>query len=171
MSALQAFQGLPTHSSFLLVVKVLFGIALIAGSPFLGVNLLAQFKEARASEAWPEAIAVIKESKVVSQNVGTKPGFSPRVVYSFEVEGRTCSGSQIGLASSDSRSRSGPENLVAKYAVGTQHPVYYEPGNPQNCVLEKGADWFHYLLLGVPFLLFSGGMGQRTGLVAAMEGA
>ncbi len=157
MNILEGFLPNPNHSNFLLIVKVLFGIALVAGSPALAMGLIDKFHKARKSDDWAEAEATITESKVIKKKLGGDTAYAPEVAYTFEVNGKKYQGSRIALAASDSRSQATASQLAQKYSEGTHHPVYYDPSNPQNCVLEKGAGWFHYLVLLVPVVFLLGG--------------
>jgi hypothetical protein len=157
---LEGFRGNPEHSSFLLTVKVFLGIALFAGSPFMAVNFVTHFNKVRSSEDWPQTVATISESKVLdTQNYSNpKIRFVPSITYTFEVGGRLYKGNRIAFTASSSSTRTGPDELTSKYPMGTQHRVYYDPSDPQNCVLEKGADWFQYFLLLIPMLFLVGGL-------------
>lgn len=84
MSWLEAFAPRPSHSGFLLAVKVL-GVVLFAGAVPLAVGLVAILSEARRSDAWPEAVATIKHSKVSRSRDGR---FSPDILYAFEIDGK-----------------------------------------------------------------------------------
>lgn len=157
MSILQGLLAQPNQSTFVLMAKIFLGIALLIGAPFLGIGLLDRFDKAHGSDHWTEGVATITQSKVENANVGGKPGFAPRIVYTFEIRGRAWYGNMISFSKSNSRNRADVEELTQKYAVGTQHPVFYNPAEPSDCVLEKGAGWVHYLGLLVPLAFFFGG--------------
>ena len=57
-------------------------------------------------------------------------------------------GTRISLTDYSSN-QSYAEGLAAKYPVEQRVDVYYDPANPTKSVLETGANWVQYVLMGM----------------------
>ena len=94
----------------------------------------------------------------------------PVVEYEFSVGGRAWRGSRISIG--DDSGGANTEATLRRYPVGAAVSVYYDPGNPRNCVLERDipegvgkglillvafgaavAAGIYYLATGAPLLL------------------
>jgi hypothetical protein len=148
MLAMAQFDGNPDDTYFQIVVKVVFGVALLVGSPFMAYSVLRGFSNASKSNSWHETTVTIVKSEVVPESDGD--GFKPSVEYTFEHEGKTYKSSRIAFRGLGGPTRGLAEGRTEKYAVGSQHKGYFDPANPDEAVLEKGTSWFHYLLLVIP---------------------
>jgi hypothetical protein len=60
----------------------------------------------------------------------------PAVEYEFTAGGRKYLGSRIGIG--DDTGGANSEATLARYALGSDVTVYYDPDDPKNCVLERG---------------------------------
>jgi hypothetical protein len=60
----------------------------------------------------------------------------PAVEYEFETGGRKYRGTRIGIG--DDTGGANTEATLARYRLGSDVTVYYDPDDPRNCVLEKG---------------------------------
>jgi hypothetical protein len=66
----------------------------------------------------------------------------PKVTYEYDVEGRTYTGSKVGMP--PQRKRVGGHNSsrgidwpLALYEEGASIPVHYDPANPSDAILHK----------------------------------
>ena len=99
--------------------------------------------EKNASSAWPTTPGVITTCEL--EEVRSKPRrlpyeivkFTVRVRYDYAVNGKDFEGNRI-VFSDNLWEQSSAESRAAKYAVGTSHPVYYNPMFPSRSVLEPG---------------------------------
>ena len=60
---------------------------------------------------------------------------NPRVEYEFSVGGRTWRGDRISIG--EDTGGANTEATLRRYPVGATVSVYYDPGNPANCVLVR----------------------------------
>ena len=102
---------------------------------------------ARASRTWLTASGRVREAGIATSDF-EGPVYGAALVYEYEVGGRKYSGSRITLYDAPSSNRTQAESLLARYPVGSDHPVYYDPDKPEFAVLQPGATLWHYL----PFL-------------------
>ena len=140
--------GLPPAAMFAIVAG-LAGVALLSsGGPFvwifgLPVLLLVLVTvltlRARRAEKWEEGQAHITKSKVTVKRhqfsgEETKVTNTAFVAYDFSVGSQLLHGNRISLGF-------GPADEVnvtlKRYPVGATVPVFYDPANPEECVLER----------------------------------
>jgi hypothetical protein len=100
--------------------------------------------EKNASLTWPTTTGVLTScqlKEIVLPRTRTRPfqtvTFTVRVRYDYAVSGQSFEGNRI-VISDNSWEQSSAERRAAKYAVGTSHPVYYNPMFPSRSVLEPG---------------------------------
>jgi hypothetical protein len=71
--------------------------------------------------------------------------YKPCVIYTYEVGGREYSGDRIAMGITTSATSARPaERTAAKYPVGREVDVYYNPQVPSESVLRPGSRW-HYI--------------------------
>lgn len=138
--------GSSNNSCFGTLIGVfIFGLV---GMGLLIAGILS-YNKARATQSWPTVTGTIRSAQIVEKRDedGTTYGLS--VNYDYVVADRPYSGSRIALSDYTSSSRRYALGLQEKYGVGTQVTVYYNPADPFDSVLEPGANWVQYLLLGM----------------------
>ena len=116
------------------------GTLIVAGMPILFLALVTHLTlKVRKARSWIEGRASILTSHVEVERhrfVGdtTKVTNKAAVTYEFSAGSKTFQGDQISLGA-------GPADQVnetlTRYAVGKEVPVYYDPANPKDCVLER----------------------------------
>jgi uncharacterized protein DUF3592 len=125
-------------------------IAVLVGVPFVLVALYLLYRVVRSREQVADSrnwllttgrvMFVNIEARTTHHQHGYSTAYYPVVVYEYMVNGmrfqnnRISFGGQIGLGM-----YSMVQNQVAKYVVGGPVPVYYDPSNPQEAVLERRA--------------------------------
>ena len=116
---------------------------------FMGHGIYKQYE----STHYASVTGIIQRSEVTSHR-GSKGGtsYSAEVEYKYEVAGQKFFGRKIrfGMSSSSYASAS---VIVGEHPIGSAATVYYNPGNPQECLLApcvKGSD-FMLLLFLTPF--------------------
>jgi len=88
---------------------------------------------------WPEAQARIVQSRVALErrragsNVGSVKN-KALVVYEFRVDGKTIRGKRIGVGAEPMETVG---QTLKRFPVGAMVPVYYDPRNPNNCLLDR----------------------------------
>ncbi|POR57050.1 DUF3592 domain-containing protein [Bosea psychrotolerans] len=94
----------------------------------------------RRAKSWLPAQGRITSSRMATRRSGVGEDATiiniPAVAYSFSVGGRSYQGGRLSIGDI-----SGPfaEEALARYPVGTAVTVYYDPADPENCVLERDA--------------------------------
>lgn len=117
-------------------------VALHFGKPVLD--------RAKASEAWPTVPGVVTHSEVASHTSDGKRMYRPDVRYDYEVDGRRYEGSTVWFGGDYSSSSSGgARKVVARYPPGREVAVSYDPEAPYESVLEPGAVFSSYAVLGI----------------------
>src|SRR5262245_35422989 len=116
---------------------------LIGAGVFIGIILLAtivKLRQQKIASKWPQTSGQVVQSKIEAREKrnmdgGTTTGNYPLVVYEYEIEGKkyTCKKISVGEEAADFM----VQETIAKYPVGMTVPVYYNPANPREAVLER----------------------------------
>jgi hypothetical protein len=94
----------------------------------------------RHAKSWLPVQGRITSSRMATRRSGVGEDATiiniPAVAYSFSVGGRSYQGGRLSIGDI-----SGPfaEEALARYPVGAAVTVYYDPADPENCVLERDA--------------------------------
>ena len=142
-----------------LIIFIGFIMALAAGlmDYYMVIYISDERKAEQDANTWPSVTGTVLSARAVTHGLqgihNTRADF-PEVAYSFEVDGKTykskhiAAGGQIGGA--------GVGGVLARYPVGSQVTVYYDPKNPKNAVLEKKSvvqSWLWVILIFMNILL------------------
>ena len=149
-------------------VAVLFLLLGVIGT----VNGLYWLWKSRRSRNWPTAPGTIVVSQLITgtdvhhaelRDVPVITTYGAKIRYSYTVDGRPYNGGRVGwtgrgMARTDHYAR----KRMAKYPVGKQITVYYQPGKPENAVLEPAAEGLltrglltaTFLFLGAVLLIY-----------------
>jgi hypothetical protein len=150
--------GLPVAAE-LLPGPIVMGLFFMAMPSFLAGLILWKLSELRHALTWPSTRARITKSSLRADHHRhsgdvTKVRNVPHVEYEFTLGNRVIKGTRIGVGEI-------PDNIEATldhYRVGTTVPVYYDPKNPENALLERDAPlpirWLYAIAAG----LFLGGL-------------
>jgi hypothetical protein len=148
------------------------GFGLICGGFFLLVTLIIggvlvflamrSKKKSEASQTWPSTsgtvmVSEIRESSSTDDDGYTRTYYHPKVEYGYEVAGQAFTGKNIsfgGQVGYGSPSQVNP--VLAKYPLGANVTVYYNPEKPSEAVLERKAGGFKFLMTGGILLLVIG---------------
>jgi Protein of unknown function (DUF3592) len=123
-------------------------IALVVGGP-MSVMLVAMIAnkmlQLRRAANWPQAAGSIVKSDVVAshqQRIAkeTEVINRPAIEYEFFANGRKYTGRRIGIGEDSGGVNT--EATLARYPVGAAVAVYYDPADPENCVLERNPPSF-----------------------------
>jgi hypothetical protein len=129
-------------------------IFLLFNGIFLAVIFSAQ-KEAAATTKWPTVTGTILMSTFESRRTNSgRHAQYPVVLYSYQAGGRSYKGSRIapGLEVGGT----GTQQRLAGYEMGTQVPVFYNPKDPSDAVLETKVPslfWLWFALILVDLVL------------------
>jgi len=90
------------------------------------------------AQNYPTAAGVVTHSEVEGHG-GRHGNYSPNVQYKYAVAGKTYSSNRYRFG--DVYAVEGKAHqIVAEYPVGKQVPVYYNPDNPADALLQPGVD-------------------------------
>jgi hypothetical protein len=134
-----------------------------------------------ATNNWVTATATIINASVEASRGGTVDGgtattYYPRVLYEYQVNGQTYRGDKRILGEEVSKGiQSWAEKDIAKYQRGTTVPVYYNPADPRQAVLERtapAATFFNllaalFIVLALFFCAFNFGL---AGILDSLAG-
>ena len=130
---------LPILSLQDVVIIVIVGAVLAAiAALFIGIGWYSRQK-VRASQAWPSAPGRVLASgvEVSSGNEGGNV-YRAQITYSYQVGGREFRNNRRVFGDSvSSGNRGAAERTAARFAAGSSVPVFYNPANPQDAVLER----------------------------------
>jgi hypothetical protein len=134
------------------VIVVLIVIGLVALNTLF--KMLRAWQQSARSQSWSQTTGTVQSANVVA---GRNPGrngvsYYPVVMYEYNVDGqryignRIHFGSQVGIGIQSIAARG-----LNKYPVGGTVPVYYNPENPADAVLQRSAaaNWGNYLMLAI----------------------
>ena len=117
-------------------------------------------KKAQVSQSWPSTPGQITDSHVsrsqsTDSDGDTTTSYAARVAYTYQVGGETYSGHNIAFGFSPSYSSEAKAQAdAARYPVGSQVPVYYNPDKPSDAVLQRQASGSKVgLILGIIFIV------------------
>ena len=114
-----------------------------------------------ASQNWPTV-----DGQIISSTIETKhtSGDSTRyytvVEFEYSVDGTSFQGDRVYFGMQPTTHRSTAEDISRRYSVGRIVPVFYDPEDAQNSVLEPGTSSQSWMGIGVGilFVLFAGRM-------------
>ena len=123
---------------------------LIFGAVGLGLFIggALSYRNALATQSWPTAEGRITFSEIYESRDEDGTSYGLNIGYNYAVEDRPYTGTRISLTDYSS-SRNYAEGLAEEYPVGKTVQVHYDPADPTKSVLETGANWVQYLLMGM----------------------
>lgn len=129
------FAGLGT-----MVCSVFIPVAVLGGIGYMLYKRNQQSGAARQlAQAWPSTTGSILMSSVQTRRTGKSHSTYPVVVYQYQVNGRTYQNQIIkaGEQFINVRVAGQAQATVARYPIGANVTVYYNPGNPADSALER----------------------------------
>ncbi|MBN1979605.1 MAG: DUF3592 domain-containing protein [Anaerolineae bacterium] len=133
---------------FALFCGGIFIVALAALGIFLIAFSLRSRKKAAASQSWPATFgqitkAEVKQSASTDDDGRTTYAYYPAVEYTYQIGGQTYTSKRMsfgGVVAYGSWAKA--EAGLARFPVGSQVTVYYNPEKPAEAVLEQKAGGF-----------------------------
>jgi hypothetical protein len=129
---------MPNLNSIMESTTAIFGLVTLLVGGIGAVLLVGAFLTARTpakSNDWPTTSGQVLASTIQYRRSGGSRSAYPLVMYAYQVEGRTYQSQRIYFGGVVGGSVMA--GLVKKYPVGAQVPVYYNPQNPADAVLER----------------------------------
>ncbi len=132
------------------VLIAIFWTALSAG---LGFVLTRSVSAEWRSRFYSRTMGAVQSSELVKHS-GSKPTYAARIVYRYGADGRQLTGNRLRYGSEQSPSRSQVQEIVDRYPVNAQVPVYFDPAFPLEATLETGVTGPSLLmtLFVIPFI-------------------
>jgi len=113
----------------------------------------------RQSKSWPSTPGEIIQSRVARESNSDGRYYTPKIAYRYSAQGRAYEADTVQIgADGISGSRKQARQTVARYPVGSQALVYFDPERPERACLERrgAGGWVGYVLAVIyPVLLFS----------------
>ena len=134
------------NTTLLLTVGIIVFVLFILNAIFLTIIFFMRRRMAVVSQ-WPSTMGTVMMSTIEQRS--SEDGYTdyPVVQYSYQVGGQSFQG--MKLAPGPEVGGTGARKVVARYPVGAQVMVFYNPQNPSDAVLERKApaQWIMWLIL------------------------
>ncbi len=136
------------NTELLLTFGAIGCVFLVLNAIFLGVISFMRARMAAVSR-WHSTIGAVVNSHLERRSSDDGSTNYPVVQYSYQVSGQTYQSAK--LAPGPEVGGTGAGRVVARYPVGAQVVVFYDPQNPSDAVLERKAPalWVMVFLLVV----------------------
>ena len=131
-----------------IIVAVVLGFVLILFNTIFLAIIFFTRRRMNIVSKWPSVTGTVLTSMLEVRNSEDGTVNYPLVQYGYQVGGQTFQGSRI--APGMEVGGSGAGKVIARYPVGTQVPVFYNPQNPSDAVLEHKAPaqfWIWFILI------------------------
>ena len=140
-------------------------VALVGFGLVVLMFFFAARRAAKQAATWPTVRGKIVKSEVEEYQerdedsdgrVRWRTAYRPKVEYTYAVNGRELRGNQISYGMTVTAGKGYAEKVVAKYPVGVEIDVHYDPKEPSNSALTAGgagATWFILVAAVVVFAL------------------
>lgn len=141
----------------------LVGLFFLVGGVVVFAWLSGQKRLSEESLDWPMVTGTVLESKVhrytsSGNSENSSVQHVPRIVYEFELGGTRYESHQRSIMGENYESAEA-QRIVDAYPVGSAITVYFQPGNPEESVLQRGGSeeqWRIGTGVLIGFLVFSG---------------
>ena len=140
------------------------GLLIIGLGWWLHLRIQAKGKKA---QAWPTTAGTVTGSAVMTIPVMGSPMLTPAVTYSYQVGGQAMESAALRLGEPPAFNKPAKaEALAARYPVGSQVTVHYDPAAPEMAALDlKVGEGY------VPLMVYSfGGTLLALGIFSAVMG-
>jgi len=115
-------------------------IAMVS-SALIGSGLLSyglyQKRKVRESQGWPQTVGRVSKADLVVDTGPDSNGCSVSVTYEYQVDGVRHAGNRIGFRRRWYIRKQRAETELARYAVHSEVPVFYDPAKPGDAVLTR----------------------------------
>lgn len=109
-----------------------------------------------ASRSWSEVPCQIISSRVQTHDGDDGDTYSVDILYRYEVDGRTYRSSRYNFIGGSSSGYNRKRDIVKKYAPGSTHTCFVDPGEPAKAVLVRSLGWGILLAL-IPLAFIGAG--------------
>lgn len=140
-----------------------FGVVFFLASLLAATTAIKDWRHYRESENWVPVTAQIVSGNISARRGSKSTSYVLDIKYSYKVLGQSYENNQFSFGSEgtgyDTRKKA--EGILAKYPIGNQVTIYYDPNNPQQAVLERKYDSTGAILavivgiLGIGMIIYS----------------
>jgi len=104
-----------------------------------GIFMYRRSQQGKAAQTWPSTMGTVLSSNVQFRRSGNSTSVYPVVIYQYQVSGQTYQGQTLkaGEQFFSVRIMGDAHATVARYPIGAQVMVYYNPANPKESALER----------------------------------
>lgn len=144
------------------VFEALFYLGMLLGGCFLLVWILVTriYPQWGANRYYLETQARVLDRRILESGSGQARAYRPDVQVEYEVEGAEYRTWTYAVARTSYPEQGIVEQQLEPFAVGSVHPLYYDPAEPSRAVLVRDFSGSSWLLLLIPgALVVSGGVG------------
>ena len=137
----------------------------LVGSALFFLFALPPLQYSMASSSWPTVSGTVTRSDVDVWKSDGKTHYQPDIAYTYFVDGKKYSSSKITVGDPPLDNSVAPaKRMQAKYPVGDEVMVYYDPELPESSALEPGTKSGDYLLAAIAAIFFF------VGIIAIYQG-
>ena len=148
------------------MIVMIFPIAMIGGGLFLYMRVAKQKELGKSSQNWPTVQGRVLESSVDchrrsgSERSGSGTEYTPKVNYSYSVDGRKYEGDRLAVGHLGVDFQSHAKDVVMDYPKGKKITIYYMPADPSVSILEPGTQYVSsgLQLFGVVLIILGTGL-------------
>ena len=104
----------------------------------VGLGLFYFLRDLRVRHCYIQTEGIVTFSEVRGSSLeGTHPTYYPCIEFDYTVDAITYKTGRYRRTQYETTGRSEKEEICKKYAVGTKHPVYFDPSHPERAVIER----------------------------------
>jgi len=108
----------------------------LMGSGLFSYGLYQKHK-VRESQGWPQTTGTVTKADLVHETGTDSSGYSIAVSYEYLVDGVRLAGNRIGFRQRSYLRKQRAETELARYPVGSDVEVFYDPAKPGDAVLAR----------------------------------
>ena len=136
-----------------------FAFLILFSLVWLAISLVV-IRRSLGSKSWPKTIGTVVSTEVkrIVSHTADSVSYEPCVKYAYSVRGQQYEADKITVAvTAGIRESAGAAAIVAKYPIGHQVTVFYNPADPGDAALVAGGssgNWY-FVLVGCALLAAS----------------
>ena len=123
----------------------------------IGLGLFYFLRDLRVCYFFTPTEGTVIFSEVGGTNFDREsPTYYPHIEFEYVVDAITYKTGRYRRTQYETTGRSEKEEICKKYAVGTKHPVYFDPSHPERAVIERKISFvpLAIILAGLIFFAF-----------------